>query len=161
MILRVKIMHRMAKVNRQRIANRCCIRIASSVIPLRASLSAPGVGYHCSYCAEDTRVLRFVARQLFLLGMVAPSRFRCMGRLAFWSYAGGTSSLARRSKKKWQGGPKKKEGPGSQAGRGGGISYLALAERSQPVRGPDNASVFVADCTCTRMLRFLRVFTVP
>jgi hypothetical protein len=60
-----------------------------------------------------------------------------------------------------QGGQKRKEGQGSQAGRGGGISYLALAERSQPVRGPDNASVFVADCTCTRMLRFLRVFTVP
>ena len=123
MILRVKIMHRMAKVNRQRIANRCCIRIASSVIPLRASLSAPGVGYHCSYCAEDTRVLRFVARQLFLLGMVAPSRFRCMGRLAFWSYAGGTSSLARRSPpKKKPGGTKTEKRPGSQAGRGGGVS---------------------------------------
>ena len=75
-----------------------------------------------------------------------------------WGYQ---QPRAQIQKQKGRGDQKQKEGPGSQDGRGGGISYLALAERSQPVRGPDNASVFVADCTCTRMLRFLRVFTVP
>ena len=101
------------------------------------------------------------ARQFFLLGMVARRGLYVWGAWLFGLMLGVPAASRADPKTKGHGEPNKKEGPGSQAGRGGGISYLALAERSQPVRGPDNASVFVADCTCTRMLRFLRVFTVP